>query len=138
MVKLKFRVKGAEIECEGTPEEISKIISTLFKGEVEGLSLREENLKEEKIPSQEALIRYITSKPNFEHNIFEIQEHFFGRKFGSHGLDAKKYNALYRKLARVREKIQEEYDGKFVGEWAQTPEGELYKIFRFVKEEKTP
>ena len=137
LVKLRFKIKGTEIECEGTVEEIGKIISGFIGGNFEVLGLGEEeiNLKE-KIPTQETLINYIVSKPNFEHNIFEIQEHFFGRKFSSHGVDEKKYNALYRRLVRVRKKIEEEYGGRFISEWIQTPEGELYKTFRFVKEEK--
>ncbi len=135
MVKLRFKVRGIEVECEGSVEEIDKIISGLIGGNYEEVSLeREEVSIKEKIPTQETLINYIVSKPNFEHNIFEIQDHFFGRRFGSHGPDAKKYNALYRRLVRVRGKIEKEHGGKFLSEWDQTPEGELYKIFRFTKD----
>ena len=72
MVKLRFKIKGTEIECEGTVEEIGKIISGFIGGNFEVLGLGEEeiNLKE-KIPTQETLVNYIVSKPNFEHNIFE-------------------------------------------------------------------
>lgn len=135
MVKLKFKIKDHDVECDGTVEEIQKLLSSLIRGDSEirlGRQRPEINLKE-KIPAQEKLINYIISKPNFEHNIFEIQEYFFGKHFGSRGDDGKQYNALYRRLVRVREKIEKDYNGKFQGEWSQTADGELYKIFRFVK-----
>lgn len=137
LVKLRFKVKGVDVECEGDVDEINRILSELFtKGYVSEVKYEEDkdelSLKK-KIPSQEVLIKYITSKPNFEHDIFEIQEHFFGRRFSSHGSDEKKYNALYRRLVRVREKIEKEFGGKFVGEWKQSPTGEPYKVFRFIK-----
>ncbi|WP_309492655.1 hypothetical protein [Candidatus Hecatella orcuttiae] len=149
-VKLRFKVKGVFFECVGTPPEINEVIKRLVGGKylVESLPSggppsppeaepSEEIDLKEKIPQQKNLILYITSKPNFEHNIFEIQERFFGQRFDSRGSQAKKYNALYRRLVRAREKIEEEYGGRFESRWVRGEGGELYKSFRFVREVET-
>ncbi|MHC1563885.1 MAG: hypothetical protein ACXQTF_00970 [Candidatus Hecatellaceae archaeon] len=135
MVKLRFRIRGMEFESEGNIEEIKELIARLvsegyrtekiFEGEKESLK--------EYIPDQETLVRFILSKPNFEHNLFEVAEHFFGRKITSSGIDARRYNALYRRLERARKKIERDYGGRFEAVWARGEEGELYKIFRFIK-----
>ncbi len=137
MVKLKFRIGNMEFESEGSIEEIKELIEKLVAGgyKAEKVSAEEDVEIKSRIPDQETLINFIISRPNFEHSNFDVAEYFFGRRFASSGSDAKKYNALYRRLVRAREKIEQRYGGKFVSVWVQNHRGELYKVFRFVKEE---
>ncbi|MHC1586469.1 MAG: hypothetical protein ACXQTV_02860 [Candidatus Hecatellaceae archaeon] len=135
MVKLRFRIGDMEFESEGSIEEIKELIARLAAEglKTEKLEAGERGSLKSFIPDQETLIRYILSKPNFEHNLFEVAEHFFGRKISSSGVDSKMYNALYRRLERARRKIERDYGGKFEAVWVHGRGGELYKVFRFIK-----
>jgi hypothetical protein len=135
MVKLRFKMGGMEFESEGSIEEIKELIARLVAEgyRTERISEGEKESLKEYIPDQETLVKFILSKPNFEHNLFEVAEHFFGRKITSSGLDARRYNALYRRLERARKKIERDYGGHFEAVWTRGEEGELYKIFRFIK-----
>jgi len=134
LVKLRFRVGGMEFESEGSIDEIKELIAKLAAEgyRTEKISGERESLREF-IPDQETLVRFILSKPNFEHNLFEVAEHFFGRRITSSGLDARRYNALYRRLERARKKIERDYGGHFEAVWARGRGGELYKVFRFIR-----
>ncbi|MHC1586269.1 MAG: hypothetical protein ACXQTV_01840 [Candidatus Hecatellaceae archaeon] len=134
VVKLRFRIGNMEFVGEGSVEEIKELIARLAAEGYRTERLEESRPKlKEYIPDQETLIRYILSKPNFEHNLFEVAEHFLGRRLSSSGPDAKTYNALYRRLERVRRKIEVDYGGKFEAVWVHGKGGELYKVFRFIK-----
>lgn len=64
------------------------------------------------IPDREVM-EYIKSKPNFAHNLFEVQERFFGRRFTSRGNTKRMYHRTARQLRLIRPKIERQHKGKF-------------------------
>jgi hypothetical protein len=111
-LKVRFRFAGVEYECEGTSEEIASFRQQLEQGVVmiSNSSTRPSNPN---IPNHQKLKGYILSKPNFEHTMLEIAEHFLGRRISAWGETEGEYQILYNRLRRVHRAIEREYKGKF-------------------------
>lgn len=60
--------------------------------------------------------KYILSQPNFSFNLFDLQEHFFGKRFASGGETFSMYHKTYQQAATIRRQIEREHGGKFVVE----------------------
>ncbi|HSV49929.1 MAG TPA: hypothetical protein VLH35_06395, partial [Candidatus Acidoferrales bacterium] len=65
------------------------------------------------LPSNESLMDYIMSKPDYTHDITDIQQHFFGRKFKSRGETQLMYHRMNRQLTEIRAQIEKNQDGIF-------------------------
>lgn len=119
MPKMTYRTQdGVEFEFEGEPEEIMKLYQLATGRPIHTLSPKPE--KEKPIekpmfesPSDKEVEAYIKSKRNYEHDMFEVQRHFFGRKLSSRGSTAHIYHRMNRQLRAIRQKIEEEEGGKF-------------------------
>lgn len=68
----------------------------------------------ERLPSDEEVFEYITSKPAFAHTLGEIHKHFFGRKLSSRDPRTRPlYHQIRTQVFDVQGKIEREYGGKF-------------------------
>ena len=149
MASLKFTIKGVEFQFEGTEQEVLRFINQFFGASMslpehapiafEKTNAEETTRKVDKpkaielpLPSDNELINYITSKPQFSHDILEIQDHFFGRRFSSRGADQRMYHRIARKLRSVRALIEKQWDGNF----KQVP-SEQRNLKRFTFEKNT-
>jgi len=121
------------------PEE-SRRLDEMVKSAKEKLKLENQavsplELTELPLPPDEAVISYITSKPQFEHHLLEIQRKFFGRVFSSRGKDQRMYHRTARHLRLIRDAIEMRYNGKF----KEKPAGiRNLKCFTFVKNPVLP
>ena len=126
MATLKFKIKGVEFEYVGQEDEIISFInrflgeSITFPVQAKQVSptATQRTTQKEMIdypsPPDKEIIEYITSKPNFSHNLFEIQNHFFGQTFKSRGPSKRMYHRTSRQMRLIRRTIEEQYNGKFI------------------------
>lgn len=130
MGKLIFKIHGIEFEYIGEPSEIERFIQRVVAG-AEQFSSSQSRLTgidsplisqavfsatarlERQLPDDEYVKKFITSKRDFRHNLFEIQESLFGVKFKSRGETISMYHKTARQARRVRKDIEREYDGRF-------------------------
>lgn len=136
MAKLKFKKGGIEFELIGEPWEIESFVQRIFSSEAQIAPSQRRltpktvltepgpyplsqsgftkvgELKRE-LPTDRRVLRYVLSKPNFGHNLFEVQEEFFGARFKSRGETRHMYHKTARQLRRIRKKIETEEKGKF-------------------------
>jgi hypothetical protein len=56
---------------------------------------------------------FLKTKSAYRHTLAEVQEHFFGKKFGSRGESASMYHRTSRQLVDVRRLIENEENGIF-------------------------
>lgn len=89
-----------------------------------------------KSPSVDSIVDYITSKPNFEHDNADLQEHFLNRILESRGEDKNLYFSFAAKVNKAKQKIENKNDGR----WESNETRELgkkrhVKVFIFKKEE---
>lgn len=82
-------------------------------------------------PSDNEVKAYLLSKPSFSHDLFDVQEHFFGRRFVSRGSEARMYNRTIHQLRVVRRAIEEEKHGRF-----KETHGEIRGQKRYVFEQQ--
>lgn len=128
------RLDGVEFEFEGKPEEITRLYQ-LVTGEpvhtISSVSQSPEPLQKPTIkePSDEEVEMYVKSRPNYEHDIHQVQKHFFGIILSSRGDTAYAYHRTNRQLTAIRKKIETEEKGKFKEEYVK---GSL-KRYTFVK-----
>lgn len=132
---LKFKKNGIEFEYIGEPLEIEQLvqrlttIASLNTPAQQHFPLLSEPLVQAKnkqsptrvrpsitrpLPSNEDVKRYILSKPDYEHDITDIQRHFFGTNFKSRGETGVMYHRTARQVIEVRALIEKEQDGEFV------------------------
>ncbi len=79
------------------------------------------------------VIDYITSKPDFSHDLLEVQRFFFGQVFKSRGKTKRMYHRTARQLRMVRKIIESRYEGVFVSRLGSDG------VKRFVfKKQRTP
>lgn len=133
MPTLKFTIKGVPFEYVGNQHEIIDFINGFLGGSIvlpaqakpttpslQSVTLKTEADVEEMIdvpaPLDEEVERYITSKPDFSHNLFEVQRIFFGKTFTSRGNTKRMYHRTARQLRLIRKQIEKEYKGKFIEE----------------------
>jgi hypothetical protein len=132
MPALKFRFEGLDFEYVGNNDEIRDFIHT-FLGQTMHLpehqtatitrnsrivikEKEDEGLINVPLPSDEMVMDFLESKKDFAHNIEEIQAHFFGKTFGSRGNSQRMYHRTARQLSMVREKLEKQFEGKFMSE----------------------
>lgn len=144
MPTLRFKIKGVEFEYIGEEDEIVSFVNR-FLSESIALPVESKQLSpttpsvifgteskeilDEPAPPDEDLIKYITSKPDFAHDLFEIQEHFFGMHFSSRDKKTQRmYHRTARQLRLVRQLIEKKYEGKFI----ETKGTRLRGLKRFV------
>lgn len=130
MPTLKFTIKGVEFEYIGEEDEIVSFINR-FLGEsmmphVQAkpvspatspsaiVSTETRKMIDIPAPKDEDVIAYITSKPDFSHDLFEVQKHFFGRTFKSRGTSKRMYHRTARQLRLIRRTIEEQHKGRFI------------------------
>jgi hypothetical protein len=129
MPTLKFKIKGVEFEFLGKEDEIVNFVNRFLGGsvklpvELEHNSLmatpsaivspETKQLIDLSTPSNKEVTAYVTSKPEFSHNLFEIQQHFFGRTFKSRGNGKRMYHRTARQLRMVRKSIEKQFKGEF-------------------------
>ena len=132
MLKLTFTYKGRQWQIEGEEDQLVSFLSSFPEGETRIGSFKPISMEEKPqhkaqpshkatsetiidipSPSNEEVKAYLLSKPNFTHDLFEIQEHFFERRFVSRGVEARMYNRTIHQLKEVRHEIEEEKHGKF-------------------------
>jgi len=68
------------------------------------------------LPDDETVMNYILSKPQYTHDLVEIQQKFFSRTFQSRGKDQRMYHRTARQLELVRKTIEKRFGGTFKGE----------------------
>lgn len=141
MAKLRQDPKTGCFEFEGTPQELLSIYDTLKRGTEKTVPLegtiphgiepqrpttvisttalssiasrmRELQQLDARMPTVDQLITYILSKPKFEHDILDVETHFFEKQVNS-----RKYGRLYRelrtKLENARKSIEASQHGAF-------------------------
>lgn len=132
MGSLKFRIKGVEFQYDGEPEELMAFINRFLSENEESHEYvapkfpRKEKAKMENIepikianlplPNDADIVKYITSKPNFTHDLLEIQRKFYGKIFSSRGKEQRMYHKTARQLRAIREIIERQYKGEFIDE----------------------
>lgn len=146
MKTLKFKYGGAEFEFPVETDDeavafIHKLLSVPFetpfadrkKEPIHPLSEPPKvEIASQRLPPDEAVMEYITSKTDFKHNLFDVQERFFGRRFSSRGKETKSmYHKTHRQLRKVHKKIEKKYGGKFEGALGK----DRLKYFTFKTEE---
>ena len=130
MPTLRFKIRDVEFEYVGDEDEIVSFVnrflsvSAMLLGEPREVTpmatpsaiigKESEESVDLPIPSDKEVIAYIVSKPDFAHHLFEIQKHFYGRMFKSRGPTQRMYHRTARQLRAVRERIEKEYEGRFV------------------------
>ncbi len=152
--KLKFRYKGFEYEYDGDPLDLLPFIQQLqslggepdasqtkLTPETQSTSSKVVSPSEIEFAEQdqidyptmpdETVKQYIMSKPAYQHNLFEIQEHFYQRTFKSRGETQRMYHRTAKQLRKIRKEIASEQQGKFIEAFG---EGGI-KRFMFKKEE---
>jgi hypothetical protein len=143
---LRFKKGGIEFEYVGETTEIEGLINrlTTIEGANEPTQTRLINSASNNLASSIAIHRklveepvyprarirasafplfpdsdvksYIKSKPEYRHNLLEIQEHFYGKTFKSRGDTAAMYHKTSRQLVEVRRQIEREENGVFAPE----------------------
>ena len=87
-----------------------------------------------KSPSVDSIVDYITSKPNFEHDNADLQQHFLNRILEARGKDENLYFSFAAKVAKAKDKIKLEHNGIFVStETRKLAKKRHVKIFTFKK-----
>jgi len=129
MPTLKFKAKGVEFEYIGEQDELVSFLNKFLSGSM-ALSnqaqpvtptvapttthrIDKEGMIDFSLPPMEKVLEYVTSKPDFTHDLVEIQKHFFARKFESRREGKRMYHKTRRQLSLVRKTIEEKYNGKF-------------------------
>lgn len=128
MPTLKFTIKGVEFQYVGDQDEVVSFIkrflseSVTLPAQAKQVSpktsiftqrIGPEEIIDKPIPSDEKVIEYITSKPDFSHDLFDVQTYFFGITFKSRGKEQRMYHRTARQLRMVRQVIEKQHDGKF-------------------------
>jgi len=131
MPTLKFTIKSVEFQYIGSEDEITNFISHFIdetmtiqatRAMVQPTGRTRKTVAEEaksqitiELPlhSEKEVMEYVVSKPQFSHDLFEVQEHFYGRKFTSRKDGVKMYHKTLRQLKMIRKKIEEQYAGQF-------------------------
>jgi hypothetical protein len=135
MARLRQDPKG-NFEWEGTPQELLSIYDELKQRTEKTIQITDTVLHKfepsnaihtpidlssrlleyqqlnEKMPTIDQLTVYILSKPNFEHDILDVETHFFKKQIKS-----RKYGRLYRelraRLENARKSIEASKHGAF-------------------------
>jgi hypothetical protein len=138
MPKLRFKIYEQEFEAEGTEEEILSLYDRLCT-HIDELKIAESNsvnlatLDAEarahaalslSMPTVEQLVSFILSKPKYEHDIVEIEDHFLKKRITS-----RDNPSLYRKLSFDLQKARKVIETQKAGEFVQhaTPSKNLKK-----------
>ena len=88
------------------------------------------------LPNVDVVINFIKSKPNFEHDNAEIQEHFLGRILESRGEDKKLYFSFANLIRKAKDVIEEEFKGKWDSRKTRKLANRVHvKVFEFIKDE---
>jgi hypothetical protein len=124
--KLRFKVENQEFEAEGTEEEIVSLYNKVRQN-IEGYKIeataslsssftvetKEEELAR-RMPTVEQLISFILSKPKYEHDIVEVENHFLKRRITS-----RENETLYRKFSFDLQKARKVIEAQKVGTFEQ-------------------
>lgn len=137
MPKMRYRTKdGEEFEFDGEELEIRRLLQMVREMFTQPPTQASETVatKEEptiEMPGDAEIEAYIKSKPRYEHNMVDIQRHFFGTFYSSRSPNKRIYHTMNKRIANIRKKIETEEKGKFKGQYIK---GGL-KCFTF---ERTP
>lgn len=129
MPTLKFKIKDFEFEYIGEHQDMIKFIQELMASPsnvnilattpTKSLNPKfilpehaEKNLKIT-LPSNESVLQYITSQPDYKHTLFAVQEHFFNQIFRSRGNTINAYMRTKTQLDRVHKEIEKQFNGRF-------------------------
>jgi hypothetical protein len=136
---LKFKKGGIEFEYIGEPSEIEQLVQRLttaatynmpaqqhFPPHTEAPQQTNIVAKLEKpassktrrktilpLPTNEEVKKYIMSKPDFAHDIADVQQHFYGTNFKSRGDTQSMYFRTSRQVVEIRKQIEKEENGQF-------------------------
>jgi len=156
MVTLKVTKGNIVLELTGSRLEIKDIITDILdmptnnrrqfsppviKGTVIKPSVIESSPmiignNEERLPTEQELVDYIVSKPDFEHNSAEIQQRFLKRYIKSKD-EMQLYHRFIQVLRNAREDIAIENNGKWIEAGSITLQGKSHVMnYKFVKQEE--
>lgn len=133
MLKLTFTYKGVQWQLEGEDRQITSFLSSFpqetmelsnpkpmligrkphSKAKVSQETTEQIEMLDEPLHSAEEVKKYLLSQPNFSHDLFKVQEHFYGRRFSSRGEEQRMYYRTLKQLRVVRAAIAQELHGKF-------------------------
>ena len=152
MLKLIFTYKGRQWQIEGEDQQIISFIASFPEGTAEinhsqPVSMGEkprykvksshtetpQSMIDEPLRSMGEVVQYLLNKPAFSHDLFEVQEHFYGRKFTSRGTEARMYNRTIHQLREARKMIERAKGGTF-----KETRGEIRGQKRYVFESGQP
>jgi len=116
------------------------IVNIISKNQQNKTLVEENDLKHPltrtKSPSVDSIVNYITSKPNFEHDNADLQEHFFNRILKSRGEDENLYFSFAAKVRKAKNNIENENDGRWESNVTRKVANRTHvKIFTFKKDE---
>jgi hypothetical protein len=134
MLKLTFTYKGRQWQLEGEDQQIINFLSSFPEGTLElgaqtetsfdpprlqshsrtpHKSTAKTAMIEQPLRSDEEVKQYLLSRPDYNHVLFEVQQHFFKRTFTSRGEESRMYHRTIRQLREVRQAIAKERHGEF-------------------------
>ena len=134
--KLRFKVAGIEYEYDGDPIDLVPFIQQLqtlagnFDASQTKLTVETPSTLTAVVPPAQSKFaehgkldvpskpdmlvkRYIMSKPDYRHTLFEVQNHFFGRTFKSRGQTQRMYHRTAKQVRKIRKEIETEERGVF-------------------------
>lgn len=158
-MKLKSKINGTDYEMDGNPEELGIFVKIIRQvPQIEKLTELRSNIKfeekkelieekepqtktptlivipkEETLPTMEEIIRYITTKQDYEHNTVELQEKLYGKRIKARD-EPKLYNVFDGIIRRARKQIAETYNGTWDGSETRPLGGKTHvTVYRFKK-----
>jgi hypothetical protein len=79
----------------------------------EAIDKKTEKRERFSLPRDKDVETFLLSQPNYEHDLFMVQKHFFNRTFPSRRETAPMYHRTIRQLRLIRQKIEKEKGVKF-------------------------
>lgn len=138
MLKLTFTYKGRQWQLEGEDQQIVSFLASFPEGTIKPYTQLDSSpdasfdpprlpsrsgtahrtaakivMIDQQLPSNEEIKEYLLTKPNFAHDLFDVQKRFFGRIFTSRREEQRMYHRTIRQLREIRRAIEQEQHGKF-------------------------
>ncbi len=120
---LKVTKENITLEYSGSTDDIKEIMLSIIKLQPTiRVPIKMESSKpislipiegvKKQLPTKEEVLTYLATKPDFEHNNADLQEHFLGRRLNSR-VDQKLYLNLFEIVKRAKKQIVKEHGGEW-------------------------
>jgi len=121
LATLRFKIKDIVFEYIGEHKDMIQFIQELMASPfditvtpIQPQEAHKISTKEMSLPSNEDVLAYIVSRPNYQHTLYDVQKHFFGRAFITTDKETLgMYFKTMKQVKEVRNEIEKRYHGKF-------------------------